>query len=60
MPPDKLRVYPDCYKIKLKSAGYRLIYRVEDRKILVIVLAIGLREGEEAYDKIAERLADSE
>lgn len=29
---NKLRDLPDCYKIKLRSAGYRLIYQVQDEK----------------------------
>ncbi|MBF7997041.1 type II toxin-antitoxin system RelE family toxin [Rahnella laticis] len=42
------------YKIKLKSLGYRLVYQVEDQEIVVIVVAIGKREGNEAY-KLAEK-----
>jgi mRNA interferase RelE/StbE len=42
------------YKIKLKSAGYRLVYQVKDRELLVLVVAVGKRERNEVY-KIAER-----
>ncbi len=42
-----------CYKIKLRSSGYRLIYKVEDEKLYVLVLAIGKRDKNIAY-KIAE------
>jgi len=42
------------YKIKLRSLGYRLVYQVEDQEIVVIVVAIGKREGSEAY-KLAEK-----
>lgn len=35
---------PDCYKIKLRQAGYRLVYRVQDDIIFVTVLSIGKRE----------------
>lgn len=42
------------YKIKLKSLGYRLVYQVEDQEIVVIVVAIDKREGNEAY-KLAEK-----
>jgi len=42
------------YKIKLRSQGYRLVYQVEDQEIVVIVVAIGKREGSEAY-KLAEK-----
>ncbi|MGF6694443.1 mRNA interferase RelE/StbE [Metapseudomonas resinovorans] len=27
---DALHGMPDCFKIKLRSAGYRLVYRVEE------------------------------
>lgn len=46
-----------CYKIKLKQSGYRLIYKVEDGELLVLVLAIGKRERKKAY-LIAERVLD--
>jgi len=42
------------YKIKLKSLGYRLVYQVEDQEIVVTVVAIGKREGNEVY-KLAEK-----
>jgi mRNA interferase RelE/StbE len=42
------------YKIKLKSAGYRLVYQVKDRELLVLVVAVGKRERNEVY-KIAEK-----
>ncbi len=35
------------YKIKLKSAGYRLVYQVKDRELLVLVVAVGKRERNE-------------
>ena len=54
VPAAKLRDLPDCYKIKLRRAGYRLIYRVVDDRVVVIVLAVGKRERNEAY-KIAGR-----
>ena len=36
---------PDCYKIKLRAAGVRLIYRVENDVLVVLVLAIGRRDS---------------
>ncbi|WOF42865.1 type II toxin-antitoxin system RelE/ParE family toxin [Sphingopyxis indica] len=45
-----------CYKIKLRSAGYRLIYQVEDDILIVAVVAIGKRERDEAYKAAARRL----
>lgn len=52
---NRLRELPDCYKIKLRSAGYRLIYQVIDREIVVFVVAIDKREHEAAYRKASER-----
>lgn len=46
----------DCYKIKLKSAGYRLVYQVEDDVLIVLVIAIGKRERSEVYRKAARRI----
>ncbi len=52
----RLRELPDCYKIKLRKAGYRLIYRVDDDRAIVIVLAVGRRDRNEAYDDAASRV----
>ena len=45
---------PEHYKIKLRSAGYRLVYRVEDERITVVV-AVGRREGFEVYEAAKKR-----
>lgn len=47
---------PDCYKIKLKSIGYRLVYKVVDAKLLVMVVAVGKREGNLVYRVAMDRL----
>jgi mRNA interferase RelE/StbE len=57
-PAAKLSGMPGCYKIKLKDAGYRLVYRVFDDRIVVQVVAIGRRERDEVY-KAATRRLDS-
>ncbi|MCI8209478.1 addiction module toxin RelE [Pseudomonas sp. S25] len=49
IPGDALHGMPDHYKIKLRSAGYRLVYRVEDDRVVVTVVAVGKRERSEAY-----------
>lgn len=46
----------DCYKIKLRKQGYRLVYRVEDDVLIVLVLAIDKREDMAAYRSAVERL----
>ncbi len=48
----------DCYKIKLKNAGYRLVYQVDDTRIVVIVVAVGKREHLAVYRSAAGRLRE--
>lgn len=45
----------DCYKIKLRGAGYRLVYRVEEGRIVILVLAVGKRERSGVYDSAKNR-----
>jgi mRNA interferase RelE/StbE len=52
-----LAALPDCYKIKLRAAGYRLVYQVVDATVTVIVVAVGKREDSAAYQAAAKRLA---
>ncbi|WP_439528999.1 type II toxin-antitoxin system RelE family toxin [Pannonibacter sp.] len=54
VPSARLHGASDRYKIKLRSAGYRLVYEVRDSQLLVLVVAVGKRERNEAY-KIAAR-----
>lgn len=49
VPADALSAMRDCYKIKLRSAGVRLVYQVRDGEIVLLVLAVGRREREEVY-----------
>ena len=37
---DRLRTVKDCYKIKLRSAGSRLVYQVREQEIIVAVVAV--------------------
>ena len=53
---DRLSGMADCYKIKLRSAGYRLVYRVVDQRVVVIVIAVGKRERSDVYDSARSRL----
>lgn len=34
----------NCYKIKLRSAGYRLVYEVKDDVMIIIVIAVAKRQ----------------
>ena len=47
--PAQLRGHPDRYKIKLRALGYRLIYEVRDLEVLVVVVAVGRRDGNAVY-----------
>ena len=53
---NRLHSLTDCYKIKLRSSGYRLVYQVIDQEIVVYVVALGKREHEAVYRKAADRL----
>ncbi|PLW67811.1 type II toxin-antitoxin system RelE family toxin [Pseudohalioglobus lutimaris] len=46
----------DCYKIKLRSAGYRLVYQVRDAEIVVSVVAVGKRERNAVYKAAVKRV----
>jgi mRNA interferase RelE/StbE len=37
-----------CYKIK--SSGIRLIYKVTESELILLVITVGKREGGESYD----------
>ncbi|SCC30631.1 type II toxin-antitoxin system RelE family toxin [Kosakonia oryziphila] len=52
----RLHGFPDCYKIKLRSSGYRLIYQVRDNIVTVFVIAVGKREKATAYRQARKRL----
>ncbi len=56
VPSARLSGMRDCYKIKLKSAGYRLVYQVEDDALVILVIAVGKRERKEAYKAAARRV----
>jgi mRNA interferase RelE/StbE len=46
----------DCYKIKLRSAGYRLVYQVRDEEVVVSVVAVGKRERNAVYKAAIKRV----
>lgn len=45
----------NCYKIKLRSAGYRLVYQVKDDMLIIIVIAVAKHQT--IYDTATERLS---
>ncbi|OOV86400.1 type II toxin-antitoxin system RelE family toxin [Oceanospirillum linum] len=52
----RLNGMKDCYKIKLRSAGYRLVYQVRDEEIVVSVVAVGKRERNQVYNIALKRV----
>ena len=55
VPSAKLLGHKDRYKIKLRAAGFRLVYEVRDAT--VIVVAVGNRERDAVYRAAARRNA---
>lgn len=53
---DRLNGMKDCYKIKLRSAGYRLVYQVRDTDVVVSVIAVGKRERNHVYKSAVKRI----
>lgn len=45
----------NTYKIKLRAAGYRLVYEVHDNILTVIVLSVGQRDKNQAYKMASQR-----
>ncbi|MCF8470279.1 MAG: type II toxin-antitoxin system RelE/ParE family toxin [Parvibaculum sp.] len=56
----------DCYKIKLRQAGYRLVYRVEEDgthtppRLVIFVIAVAKRDRNRVYELAANRLKSRE
>ncbi|MCX7088368.1 MAG: type II toxin-antitoxin system RelE/ParE family toxin [Methylococcales bacterium] len=46
----------DCYKIKLRKAGFRHVYEVRKQKWVILVVAIGKRERNAVYKTAVKRL----
>lgn len=56
VPSAALAHMPDCYKIKLRQVGYRLVYRVDDDTVFVTVIAVGRRDQSAVHGAAASRL----
>jgi len=54
--PSRLSGMKDCYKIKLRSSGYRLVYEVRDSQLVVSVVAVGKRERNLIYKTAIKRI----
>ena len=55
IPAARLSAKQDRYKIKLKSARYRLVYEVRDTELVVLVVAVGKRERSAVYRQAEQR-----
>lgn len=56
IPSARLHDLKNCYKIKLRALGFRLVYEVIDNVLLITVIAVGKRERSEVYDMARTRL----
>jgi len=56
VPSAKLKGYDYVYKIKLRTAGYRLAYEVLDDEIVIYVLVVAKRDKNLIYKKLASRI----
>lgn len=55
VPSAQLSGSRDRYKIKLRTAGYRLVYEVRDEQVIVVVIAVGKRDRSEVFKTAARR-----
>ncbi len=46
----------DCYKIKLRRIGYRLVYREDEETVFVTVIGVGKRDKQKIYETAQSRL----
>ena len=52
----KLSGMENCYKIKLRSIGYRLVYQVRDEDLIISIVVIGKRERNHVYKLAMKRI----
>ncbi|MBT5901600.1 MAG: type II toxin-antitoxin system RelE/ParE family toxin [Opitutaceae bacterium] len=55
VPADRLHGFKNHYKIKLRSAGYRLVYEVDHGEVTVLVITVGKRERSAVYIEARKR-----
>jgi len=55
VPAARLRGAKPRYKIKIRNAGYRLVYEVHEERLVVLVLAVGKRNRNAVYAKASQR-----
>ena len=52
---DKLSGKNNRFKIKLRNAGYRLVYEVRESELVIVVIAVGKRERGKIYKAAEQR-----
>ena len=55
VPAAKMYGHRDRFKIKLRQAGYRLVYEVRDIELIVMIAAIGKSERNAVFKAAARR-----
>ena len=55
IPVSKWRGSSNRTTSKLRDAGFRLVYEVRDRELLVLVVAVGKRERNAVYRRADQR-----
>ncbi|HHX7799551.1 TPA: type II toxin-antitoxin system RelE family toxin [Klebsiella pneumoniae] len=55
VPESQLHGRKDQYKIKLRGAGYQLVYSVNDDVVTVTVIGVGKRENDDIYNLTKHR-----
>ena len=56
IPSSALRGMENCYKIKMRASGIRLVYKVIEDRLVVLVVSVGKRERSKAYKVAIDRL----
>lgn len=56
IPAARLKGMQNCYKIKLRSSGFRLVYQSFKDELIIAVVAVGKREHSEVYKLASKRL----
>src|SRR5699024_12250583 len=51
IPSARLHGLKDCYKIKLRASGFRLVYQVFDEMLSIVFVAVGKPERDKVYNR---------
>ncbi len=52
----RVREMKDCYKVKLSTVGYRLVYKVIEEKVVIQVITVGRRDKNYVYKTAIKRI----